>query len=189
MCHRHAPMAGPVLATPAHWTPCAGSPHAQTLHCDRMTCCLFVCMHASEALATTGCIVCRTVWSKCSNIQPFAAKLPKSPHAQTLRCNKRTTGMDRLHTVQCVVHHICMSQGKASAPHQRVTRDHMQRSSRTAITQHGCTLTTPLQRMLVWAVCRKHAQIIKPVLEISACWTLCAGSRIAGRPQGQTHSG
>jgi len=115
-------MAGPVLATPAHWTPCAGS-----------------------------------------------------PHAQTLRCNKRTTGVDRLHTVQCVVHHTCMSQGKASAPHQRVTRDHMQISSRTAITQHGCTLTTPLQRMLVWAVCRKHAQIIKPVLEISACWTLCAG--------------
>ncbi len=46
MCHRHAPMAGPVLATPAHWTPCAGSPHAQTLHCNRMTCCLFVCLHA-----------------------------------------------------------------------------------------------------------------------------------------------
>ncbi len=140
MCHRHAPRAGPVLATPANWTPCAGSPHAQTLQCSTMTCCLFACMHASDALATTACILRRAVWSKSSNIQSFAAKVPRSPHAHTLHCNqKNPTEVDRLHTVECVVHHICMWQGKASAGHtnmlQTICRDphtHSQQSHKVA---------------------------------------------------------
>ncbi len=128
-------------------------------------------MHASEALATTGCIVCRTVWSKCSNIQPFAAKLPKSPHAQTLRCNKRTTGMDRLHTVQCVVHHICMSQGKASAPHQRVTRDHMQRSSRTARLHIDNSIAKNAGVGCVPEACSDHQASVRNISMLDTmCW-------------------
>ena len=52
-------------------------------------------------------------------------------------------------------------------PHQDVG-DHLQRSSCTAFTP-GCRLATPLQRMLVWAVCQEHAQMIQPVLDILAC--------------------